>query len=167
MLPAAISERQALDAAIDAATGSKPARARRPKKLPMFKCKASVEVYRTSDNSVNPAPVATLSVQFYLAHMDDISGATYRARCALEDLGVPKHVIDDCYFEPRHDEYIALDAIGVRREYHTDPVEAFRFCEPKDRARLIRQKRLVPEDARERLSMYDPQAIERAAGVAS
>lgn len=165
MQPAAITERQALDAAIDAATGSKPARARRPKKLPMFKCKASVDVWRTSKCSTHP--VATVRVEFYLAHMDDISGATYRARCALEDLGVPKDVIDDCYFEPRHDEYIALDAIGVRREYYTEPVEAFRFCEPKDRARLIRQKRLVPEDARERLSMYDPQAIERAVGVAS
>jgi len=156
-------ERRALDQAITKATRSP----RRPKKLPMFLCKASVEVYRHSDTRCNPASVATLSVKFYLAHMDDLSGSAYRAKCALEDLGVPKDVIEDCYFEACHDEYVALDAIGVRREYYTDPVEAFRFCEPKDRARLIRQKRLVPEDARERLSMYDPQPAAESAGVAS
>lgn len=158
-----MTERQA----IGMASAAKQTRARRPKKLPMFLCKASVEVYRHSDTRCNPGPVATLCVKFYLAHMDDLSGATYRAKCALEDLGVPKDVIEDCYFEPRHDEYVALDAIGVRREYYADPVEAFRFCEPKDRARLIRQKRLVPEDARERLSMYDPQPPADSAGAAS
>ncbi len=129
----------------------------------MFLCKASVNVYRASKHSNNP--VAVLHVQFYLAHMDDLSGSTYRARCALEDLGVPTDVIEDCFFEAQHDEFVALNAIGVRREYATDPVEAFRFCDPKDRARLIRQRRLVPEDARERLSMYDPQPVQVSAEV--
>lgn len=149
---ALITERQALDAAINRTTR------RKPKPLPYFRATADVEVFVVSDvnEGYGRTPAAVLRVQFNVRHAFD-SGARWAVDGALACLGVPAETIKSAIIEYQIVSYVALDPIGVKRDYYGPPVEAFYLVEDKDRARLIRQRRLVPESIEDSLRIYQPQ----------
>lgn len=145
------TERQALDAAINRATR------RKTKPLPRFSATADVQVFMPGENrdEYGISPAACLRVQFYVLHAFD-SGARWAVDGALARLGVPEDKIKTAIIEYQIVSYVACNAIGVRRKNWSDPVEAFYLVEDKDRARLIRQRRLVPESIQDSLRIYRP-----------
>lgn len=145
------TERQALDAAI-----KRTARPRKTKPLPFFRATADVEVFVINDKEQGYGKAAAcLRVQFNVQHAFD-SGARWAVEGALERLGVPAETIKSAAIEYQIVSYVACNAIGVKRANWFDPVDAFYLVEDKDRARLIRQRRLVPESIEESLRIYGP-----------
>lgn len=146
------TERQALNAAIDRATR------RKQKPLPYFRATADVEVFMPDESreEYGISPAACLRVQFNVQHAFG-TGARWAVDHALARLGVPEEKIKAAIIEYQIVSYVACDAIGVRRKNWSDPVEAFYLVEEKDRARLIRQRRLVPESIQDSLRIYRPE----------
>lgn len=113
-------------------------------KRPRFAYQATVDVYtRTGPDS---RPAATLLVQGWAwsrsqAHTD----TTHSVRGQLATLQVPLDVIENAHLEPVNTDWWALDPKHVRNP-ENDPVEAVVHAELTERASLIRQHRLVPDD---------------------
>ena len=123
---------------------------------PKFQITATVSI--TEPGSYSSRPDYEIKATCYISFYDDAYSALIRdAKWKMERLGVPKERIDTLYFEHGDTlELRALDAIGVKRVDCT-PVEAFSDrTSPKNRATLIRQRRLVPEDQADMLAMYAP-----------
>lgn len=113
-------------------------------------CLVSIQL---PDNKSRQPDIA-IKVAFYINHWDDIhSTAKREAVWKLERLGVDKDTLKDAYFETDDHSYTAVEPKGVKREYGV-PVEAFYLHDPKKRALLIRQRRLVPESREEMVAIY-------------
>ena len=119
---------------------------------PPFTVSCLVNVQLPDNQSLHPD--IAIKVAVYIQHWGDIYGAAKReAMWRLERLGVDKDTLKDAYFETDDHSYVALEPKGVKREYGV-PVEAFYFHDPKKRALLIRQRRLVPESQAEMVAIY-------------
>lgn len=124
----------------------------KPFAYPPFGLACTVTIQLPDNKSYSPD--IAIKVAFYINHRDDISStAKHKAIWKLERLGVTKETLQDAYFETKDHSYTAIEPKGVRREYGV-PVEAFYFHDPKKRALLIRQRRLVPESQREMVEIY-------------
>lgn len=100
----------------------------------------------------------TVQASGYISHRDDVHGVLERdAKWKLESLGLPKETLDGLYFEYQDYTFIqAIDAKGLRIEDGERPEAFFDSPTLKNRATLIRQRRLVPEDQRAMLAIYAP-----------
>jgi hypothetical protein len=122
----------------------RPDTGHRRSKRPRFAYQATVDVYTRTGPDARPA--ATLLVNGWAwsrsqAHTD----TTHSVRGQLATLQVPLEVIEAAHFEPVNTDWWALDPKHVRNP-EGDPVEAVVFAELDERATLIRQQRLVPDD---------------------
>lgn len=121
-------------------------------KFPPFSAVGQVSVYEQGDMR----PFIKIGFQCYLNHRDEIDGAAVRdAKWKLQRAGVSEERIKELCFEyDCTDSLWAKEPKGVRREYG-DSIEAF-FDHGglKKRDILIRQRRLVPDDAFEMRAMY-------------
>lgn len=124
----------------------------RRSKRPRFGYEATVEVYtRTGPNS---RPAAVLKVSDWSWSRDGAhSDITFKAKGQLGELQVPLEVIQNAYFETQIDTWWALDPKHVRNP-EGKPVEATYFAELDERATLIRQQRLVPDDIADSTRLY-------------
>lgn len=133
-----------------AAGDAKPARF----KVPYFRVDATALVYFQETTSAHPD--TRLRISFYISHRDDqFQSGQSAAKFALIRLGVNEDRIKTFEIEVVADEYIACDARYVRNPNH-EPVQAFWNPEKKDEARLIKQRRLVPENQRHMVEIYGP-----------
>ena len=124
-------------------------------KFPPFSAVGIVGVYEFGDYR----PFLRVKFGCYLHHREDIPSAAVRdAQWKLRRAGVPKERIDELHFEfEGTDELWAKEPRGVRRA-HGDSVEAFfDYPDIKKRDILIRQRRLVPDDAHSMCAMYHTQ----------
>lgn len=125
----------------------------RRSKRPRFGYEATVEVYTRTGPDSRPAAVLKASDWSWDrdgAHRD----ATYRAKCQLAELQVPLEVIQNAYFETAIDAWWALDPKHVRNP-EGKPVEArYLTLDQAERATLIRQQRLVPDDLADSTALY-------------
>jgi hypothetical protein len=111
--------------------------------------------------------VITVRAHCYISWREEAYSALVRdAKWRLECVGVPKEKLDALYFE---DEGItdihALDARGLAIEDGERPEAFLDSPALKNRATLIRQRRLVPDDQRDMLEMYAPKVKATAAPV--
>lgn len=119
---------------------------------PHFVASCLVNIQLPDNKTFNPD--IAIKVGFYISHWGDIHSAAKReAIWKLERLGVDKETLKYADFETDDCSYTAVDPKGVRRVYGV-PVEAFYFHDPKKRALLIRQRRLVPESREEMVAIY-------------
>lgn len=130
---------------------------------PPFTVSCLVNIQLPDNKTMNPD--ISVKVGFYINHWDDIYSAAKReAIWKLERLGVDKDTLKDAYFETDDHSYTAVEPKGIKRVYG-EPVEAFYFHDPKKRALLIRQRRLVPESREEMVAIYGkaPAAVQGVA----
>lgn len=123
---------------------------------PYFRVEATALIFFPDSSSSYPD--ARLRVDFYICTRDDQSrSGVSAAEWALSKLGVSDERIKTVTIEVVADRYIAVDAKYVRNPDH-EPVEAFQQWDvkPTDIARLVRQRRLVPDDHAEMVLRYAP-----------
>lgn len=124
----------------------------RRSKRPRFGYEATVEVYTRT--GLNSRPAAVLKATDWSWSRDGAySDATHRAKCQLAELQVPLEIIQNAYFETQIDAWWALDPKHVRNP-ESKPVEATYFADEAERATLIRQQRLVPDDLADSTRLY-------------
>lgn len=121
---------------------------------PYFRADATVLIYLPG--SASSTPDARVRVTFYLSNRDDEHrGAKNAAQEVLRRFGGDTAKIDNATYELQIDGYTACDARYVRNP-DRDPIEAFTYPAEKDKARLIRQRRVVPDSHRDMCAMYGP-----------
>ncbi len=122
---------------------------------PYFTVQATVSIF-LSDSTSN-SPDAKVRVNFFICHKEEVhrSGRDW-AQTVLRRFGTDQKMLDDAYYEVDVDAYFALDSRYVRNP-DNEPVEAFYFYDKKDEARLIKQRRLVPESYQDIYRIYGPQ----------
>lgn len=121
-------------------------------KFPPFSAVGMVSVYEHGDIR----PFLKLRFQCYLHHREDIYSAALRdAKWKLHRAGVPQERIDELHFEfEGTDQLWAQEPTGVRRQYGHSIEAFFEHPDLKKRDILIRQRRLVPDDAISMAAMY-------------
>jgi len=125
-------------------TNMAPDKGPRRSKRPRFGYQATVEVWTETGPDKHPA--ALLQIEGWAWHRDQAySAITHEARCALARMQVPLDVIKHAYMEPQVHAWWALDPKHVRNP-DGEPVPAQYLVLDEDRAALIKQQRLVPED---------------------
>ncbi|ABM37577.1 hypothetical protein [Polaromonas naphthalenivorans] len=122
---------------------------------PYFTVQATVSIFL--GDSTSNSPDAKVRVNFVIWHKEEVyrSGRDW-AQTVLRRFGTDQKMLDDAYYEVDVDAYFARDARYVRNP-DNEPVEAFYFYDKKDEARLIKQRRLVPESHQDIYRIYDPQ----------
>lgn len=123
---------------------------------PFFTVRATVHVFLSDSTSTKPD--ASVRVNFMISHQ----GVVHRhgrdaAETMLRRFGADQKELDAAFCEVEVDAYIALDARYMRNP-DNQPVEAFFDYDKKDEARLIRQRRLVPESYQDIHRIYGPHA---------
>ena len=124
---------------------------------PYFRVQATVNVFLCQDNaSINPD--ARVRVNFLISNREQvyIYGRDH-AQTVLRRFGADQKELDAAYYEVEVDAYSACDSRYVRNP-DNQPVEAFFDYDKKDEARLIRQRRLVPENYQDIRRIYGPHA---------
>lgn len=125
-------------------------------KPPYFRAHATVQVFLPGTSETSYSPDASLRVTFYLAHRDDeYTGGKNAAQGVLLRLGADAAKVEQAHFEVFVDDYVACDARYVRNP-DRDPIKAYSQPHAKDEARLLRQRRIVPQSHREMFAMYGP-----------
>ena len=143
------------DACISLPKGTVP-RKRRKFSAPFFRVQASVHLFLTESTSCNPD--ATVRVDFLVSHQGAVHcSGREQAQTVFRRFGVDQKILDTAYYTVDVDGYTAQDARYMRNPV-SGPVEAFYFCKRKDEARLIKQRRLVPESYADIARIYGPQA---------
>lgn len=111
---------------------------------PFFKAEVTVSIF-LSGNTAYCCTDAKMRVNFTLLHAEQIHPyACESVKRQLRTFGADQATLDDATYEVEVDKLFALDARYVKNS-NGDPVEAFASCDAKDEARLIRQRRLLPE----------------------
>lgn len=126
---------------------------------PHFRVEATALIF--FQDSTSSHPDARLKLSFYISHRDDeFSSGCSAATFALARLGVSDERVKTFTIEVEADRYIAIDAKYVRNP-DNEPVEAFLSWEakPSDIPRLVKQRRLVPEDHRDMVLRYAPKSV--------
>jgi hypothetical protein len=117
---------------------------------PSFQAHCLVGVYLAGNFS---KAAIKLQVSMYIHHWDDARrGAISKAKETLASLGVTDETLQGAEFEEDEVEYLAIDPKGVRKSL--EKVSAHYLHAAKDRDRLIRQRRLVPDSATEMREIY-------------
>lgn len=125
----------------------------RRSKRPRFGYEATVEVYTRTGPDSRPAAVLK-AADWSWSRDGAYSDATHRAKCQLGELQVPLEIIQNAHFETQIDAWWALDPKHVRNP-EGRPVEAhYLTLDQAERATLIRQQRLVPDDLTESTALY-------------
>lgn len=103
-------------------------------------------------------PVITVRAHCYISYYDEAGSALVRdAKWRLESIGLPKDKLDALYFECTEILHMqALDAKGLRVEDGERPEAYLDSPTLKNRATLIRQRRLLPHDQRSMFEIYAP-----------
>ena len=121
---------------------------------PHFRAFATVDVFK--EGSQSSCPDAQLRVSFYLFNRDDEHGSAKReAQWCLERLGVDKQLLEAAYYEHSVDRYVACSSRNVRNP-DNEPVSATAHPDQKERDRLVRQRRVVPESHADMVHLYGP-----------
>lgn len=133
---------------------------------PYFAVRATVSIFLCQDNASNN-PDARIRVNFLISHQEQV----YRygrdsAEIVLRRFGTDQKMLDAAYYEVEVDAYHACDARYVRNP-DLKPVEAFFDYDKKDEARLIRQRRLVPESYQDINRIYGPKPHATVNGAAA
>lgn len=123
---------------------------------PYFTVQATVNIFLSDSTSNHPD--AKVRVNFAIWHKEEVHrSGRESAQTVLRRFGTDQKMLDGAYYEVDVDAYFARDARYVRNP-DNKPVEAFYFYDKKDEARLIKQRRLVPESYQDIYRMYGPQA---------
>jgi hypothetical protein len=103
-------------------------------------------------------PAITVRAQCYVNFKEEYHGRLIRdAKWRLECIGLPKDKLQALYFDDAEiGDIYAVDAKGVKLEWGERAEGFIDSVELKNRATLIRQRRLLPEDRRDMLEMYGP-----------
>lgn len=131
-------------------------------KRPRFGWEATVEVWAKTGPDCKPT--ATLHLAGWAWHRDQAyRDARFDARCALGNLQVPPEVIERTHLEVQVQAWYALDPKHVRNpEGLPVPAEYLYAGGEPERAALIKQQRLVPDDWEHSNALYlitKPQAV--------
>ncbi|MGH8758088.1 MAG: hypothetical protein ACREVW_01010 [Burkholderiales bacterium] len=128
--------------------------------MPYFTANMTVRIYLRDSSSMHPDASVRVNCLIW-SRDDEFRGAKEAAQTMLRRFGVDQKTLDAAEYEHQVDGYIACDSRGVRNP-DREPIEAFAFPEKKGEARLIKQRRLVPESHREMVEFYGPKPAEAA-----
>ena len=126
--------------------------------MPFFAVQATASIFL--DDSTSNSPDARIRVNFLISYKDEIHRiGRDRAQIVLRRFGIDQKMLDAACYEVEIESCTAKDARHVRNP-DGKPVEAFNFYDiddEKNKARLIKQRRLVPESREDMHRLYGPQ----------